>query len=318
MIDLPTSLRTHVGTKLYLSGFSTLPKIYWWGWELLDHPLEFSSLWMYDIDRQAATEQITSAFHFHYGIAGQAVLEFRKFRYTIAPGQAFLIAGPEQFAIAPHPDSPHGRWENLGMMISGGCQIEMAREIMERHGPIFLLHDAHPIIRELVQFIRGGAEEAYPDAVALSAACHPFLLTLSQEAVTAPMTSRIPVAAVIIYMRTHFARHLTLQQLADYASYSVPQLTRLFRAQTGLTPMEYLTRLRLTIAIETLMSQPDLTAARVAGACGFQHKITLYKVTQRYLQCTPSAARKMEWELFIRQIWPEPPFWVAAESAVRE
>lgn len=316
MIDLPPSLRSRKETTVYLGGYTSLPRTFWWGWELLDHHLDFSPLWMYDLAEHTATEQITSSMHFHYGVAGQALLDFRNVRYIIEPGQAFLIAGPESFSLAPDYDSPMGVWENLGIMISGGCQIELAQDILARNGPVFQLYDNHLAIQHLTRLISAGAANAYRTAFALSAAYHPFLLSLYQLAQTALTASRMDVTSVISLMRTQYHLPLTLKGLSEYASCSMPHLTQHFRAQTGYTPMDYLTRIRLTNAIERLMGQPALTITRAASACGFRHPITLYKVTQRYLQCTPADARKMAWQRLIRRIWTKPPFWLLEERPV--
>ena len=74
----------------YLGGFSSLPRVFWCGWEALDHRVEFTPLWMQDVAKHSATAQVTSAMHFHYAISGKAVIEFRKFCYTLEPGQGFL------------------------------------------------------------------------------------------------------------------------------------------------------------------------------------------------------------------------------------
>ena len=310
LLGQPSSLPIQHRTHVYLSGFSTLPRVFWSGRELLNYRAAFSPLWMHDTTRGTSFMQVSSACHFHYALAGQAVLEFRKFRFTLQPGQAFLVAGSEAFAFAPHGDSPRGCWDNIGIMINEGHQVELACEIMERHGPIFQLDDVHPAIQHLLQLIRGGADGAYPDAITLSADYESFLLSLCQFAAQAPTSATLPVTTLINYLHAHYHLPLTMQHLAEYASYSISQLSRHFLAHIGLTPMEYLTRLRLTFAMEALMGQPELTLPRAATMSGFSNRITLYKVTLRYLHCTPTVARQMDWDTLILRIWSTPPDWL--------
>jgi len=73
---------------------------------------------------------------------------------------------------------------------------------------------------------------------------------------------------VIQFLSEHLANPLQLDDLATVAAVSRPQLVRLFRAQTGLSPMRYLENRRLERALE-LLEHTILPIERVAETVGY-------------------------------------------------
>ena len=63
------------------------------------------------------------------------------------------------------------------------------------------------------------------------------------------------------------ASRVTLDALADVAGMSARSLTRTFRIATGISVLEFTTRVRVELA-RTLMHDPGLTMEAVAQRCG--------------------------------------------------
>ena len=91
------------------------------------------------------------------------------------------------------------------------------------------------------------------------------------------------------YMNEHYAEHLTLQEISDQVHLHPNYLCALFRAQTGLTPHRYLTRLRLEKAC-ALMEQ-GCTVREAAEAVGIPPE-NFSRLFKRHLGKTPGACRK--------------------------
>jgi len=73
---------------------------------------------------------------------------------------------------------------------------------------------------------------------------------------------------VCSYIQIHYARKLTLKQLADVHSVSVTQLKRVFRQQTGQTVMAFLNAVRIREA-KRLLREGDRSVGQVAEQTGF-------------------------------------------------
>lgn len=99
------------------------------------------------------------------------------------------------------------------------------------------------------------------------------------------------VETCIAYIKEHYARSVTLEELGALTGYVPLHVLRLFKAEMGKTPHEYLCEVRMTRA-RNLLLNTDLSIARIASECGFQsvsHFQTLFK--QKF-GITPGRFRK--------------------------
>ncbi len=92
-------------------------------------------------------------------------------------------------------------------------------------------------------------------------------------------------------LQARYAEPLRLACLAQAVGLSPNQLTRVFRAGTGLTPHAYLTNLRLQRS-RALLRTGDLPLAEVAAATGFADQAHWQRHWQRRHACTPGAYRR--------------------------
>lgn len=95
-------------------------------------------------------------------------------------------------------------------------------------------------------------------------------------------------------LRPHIARNisrpLTVATLAAHAHIGDRQLTRIFKAELGMTPAAYIEAARVEVARNRLETTDD-TLDRVATECGFGTTDTLTRAFRRSLGITPAAYR---------------------------
>lgn len=77
------------------------------------------------------------------------------------------------------------------------------------------------------------------------------------------------IAAVLTYLREHYAEPLSVEALASMANMSVSTFHDHFKRSTDLAPMQYLKRLRLLRA-QQLLTREGLGVAQVAHRVGYQ------------------------------------------------
>ncbi len=94
------------------------------------------------------------------------------------------------------------------------------------------------------------------------------------------------------FLDKHYGETVSITVLADMLQVSSAHLNRLFKTHTGLSPRQYLMRLRLTAA-EELLAASDMTLGEVAIACGFQDKYHLSHVFKNSFDLPPGAYRKI-------------------------
>ncbi len=99
------------------------------------------------------------------------------------------------------------------------------------------------------------------------------------------------VRRVTEYIRWGYADELGLQELASIACLSPFHLLRTFQKQTGVTPHEYLTQVRVEQARGMLRGQERL--ADIAQRTGFADQSHLTRTFKRRYGVTPGAFRKI-------------------------
>ena len=94
-----------------------------------------------------------------------------------------------------------------------------------------------------------------------------------------------------IYVRSCYMKHSETLALAIAAGLSVSRLSHLFHAQVGVTPMQYLERLRIQHARELLLMS-GRSVSEVAYAVGFENPLYFSRVFRRHAATSPRAFRK--------------------------
>jgi AraC family transcriptional regulator len=99
------------------------------------------------------------------------------------------------------------------------------------------------------------------------------------------------VKRVTAYMRDRLSTEITLQELANIVSQSRFHFCTAFRGATGMTPYEYLTRMRMQVACSLLTTTP-LTIGDVAAAVGYSSLPAFSTAFRRYAGTSPRSYRK--------------------------
>ena len=87
------------------------------------------------------------------------------------------------------------------------------------------------------------------------------------------------------------SKSYTLGELASACSYSKNNLIRIFKEQTGMPPLSYLTVLRLQKAKE-LLEHTETDVGQIAHLCGFGSYINFYKHFKSAEGCAPGTWRQ--------------------------
>ncbi|MNM64515.1 HTH-type transcriptional activator RhaS [compost metagenome] len=93
------------------------------------------------------------------------------------------------------------------------------------------------------------------------------------------------------HIQDNLSRRITVAELAQVACLSPSHFHAQFKDSVGLTPHQYLLKLRLDSAAR-LLRESDLPLVRVAGECGFSSQSALTTAMRRYLGLTPKSLRR--------------------------
>lgn len=124
-----------------------------------------------------------------------------------------------------------------------------------------------------------------------------------QSTARRPPAEAVPVAtyrtsivdSAVRFMQDHLQRDFSMAELAAHVGYSSRQLARIFRSAFGMTPLQYLHRLRLRTAAMLLVEQPDMTVRQVAAHVGME-PVYFTRLFRRAFGAVPSEYRNRQRE----------------------
>lgn len=153
---------------------------------------------------------------------------------------------------------------------SGGrASIDVAAAILQRHVDAATVQKALRIL--LVEDAqRASAPQPHPPGT---------------KPVTHPRVKR-----VVHLMEQHIGQPLSLDELAARVDMSVRHLQRLFKTQTGESPLAYARRMRLRTAA-WLLTDSDRTVAEIAAICGFADASHMGREFRKEFGVAPNAYR---------------------------
>lgn len=173
--------------------------------------------------------------------------------------------------VAVQADAIYVRDDNVATSAGVSAGIDLALGLVdEDHGP----DAARTVARNLVVFLRRpGGQSQFSVRNEMPPARTPALRAVLDAVVADPAADH------------------TLTGMAARAMVSERHLTRLFQRELGITPGQYVTRVRVQAA-RTLLESCDAGVEAVARRCGFGSDETLRRVFLQVLGITPTAYRQ--------------------------
>lgn len=92
------------------------------------------------------------------------------------------------------------------------------------------------------------------------------------------------------YIQENLHTAFNIRQLADKACMSEPNFYRQFKAQFGLSPLEFINQQRIRLA-QQLLKTTSRSVSDISVTCGFNNLNHFLKLFKRYNQLTPSQYR---------------------------
>jgi len=92
------------------------------------------------------------------------------------------------------------------------------------------------------------------------------------------------------WLEAHLSEKISLDRLVSHIGYGRSRFFALFKAHSGLTPIEWVTRKRIDLS-KGLLKGTDLTVREITARCGFSSAVFFARVFTRYIGESPSSWR---------------------------
>lgn len=99
------------------------------------------------------------------------------------------------------------------------------------------------------------------------------------------------VKRIIQYLNLHYREKISLDQIAQNMYLSTFYISKIFKSETGDTPINYLIRLRMEKARELLEEAEPLSIQDIAGSVGYEDAYHFSKLFKKHFGIAPSKWR---------------------------
>ncbi|MBW7476761.1 AraC family transcriptional regulator [Paenibacillus oenotherae] len=243
--------------------------------------------------------KVYSFYLLHHILSGSGTFTCGDEVYELRAGQSFLIPPEQLISYESHGDNPwHYRW----IAFEGRDAGELAASVgLTAAQPIVDTGTNRRIAVLFRNMERTFRKRGAPSSVLLRSTGYLQLLFAEYAALAADNGDRLMTAVedeealsrqVIRYFSSQYAEPVSMESMADTLGYNRAYLSRLFKQQTGMTPVTFLLKLRLDKARLLLRERTELTIEQIASSAGFQDPLYFSKQFRRFYGQPPSAYRE--------------------------
>lgn len=233
-----------------------------------------------------------SSWLMQYCLEGQGIMEVEGKPIPLEKGDCIVtFPGQTRYERADDNDP----WAFLWISLRG----ESTRQFFEQMGltpenPVLPGCGRSRIPMLMEQLVETSGSQGLQDDFMLASRLFAFFdacLRFRQEQEKLAGSGSAYVEKAEAYLRENYTRQaLTVAELARHLGLNRSYLYEIFKAHTGLSPQEYLTRLRIRKSCE-LLQLPQITAASAAYSVGYEPSV-FSKAFKRAMGMTPAQYKR--------------------------
>lgn len=240
---------------------------------------------------------------FQYTLDGEGMLESDGKSSRIGPGRAMMLNIPGNHVYYFPEDSES--WTFIFALISPTLIQPIWEEARKKLGETPYFPQTSKPIRLLHEIF----EEAYAGRITDSFTASSWgyqLVTELCRFATIPQGDRRDWPAIVRqmaqYFETHYAQMIGLDTLAEELQLSKYHLIRTFSAAVGITPNEYLNKVRIEQAMR-LLRHSDLSVEQIAERVGYSSGSYFIKVFRKITGITPGRFRSGQEQITVNRLF---------------
>lgn len=235
-------------------------------------------------------------FLLHYVERGKGNFRTEFASYELQPNDCFLIQPDQLVSYASDVNEP---WRYRWIAFTG----ESAAELITRAGftpqfPVF--HSKNDSrIPEIIEAVLASFRTKKLSSHLFSLGSLHLIMAEAQEALL--LESALPIGEssvqrivkqMIHYMSGQYAHPVSIEQMCSSLGYNRAYLSRIFKKETGVTPVTYLLKLRIDKSRQLLRERPELSIEQIASSVGLTDPLYFSRQFRRFHGETPSEYRK--------------------------
>jgi AraC-like DNA-binding protein len=235
--------------------------------------------------------QIRDYYLIHFITAGRGVFQCRGKRYSLTAGESFFIFPGEIIQYEADESDP---WRYCWVALQGKQVPRLMQELeVSPESPVAAPADARrtkAAYRQLLRCLeRGGVKSGLQSAAytLLILACYMRdAATAAADGAGERGIAHQQIEQAMRYLTLQYYQPISIGQMAREMGYHRTHFCKLFKQIAGLSPYQYLTKVRMNQS--ALLLQESLTIQQVASAVGYHDPLYFSKQFRKYFGVPPS------------------------------
>jgi AraC-like DNA-binding protein len=228
--------------------------------------------------RSYSTKPVSHSHDYHQlvlPLKGVIAISVGDFQGKVAPGECVVVKASQTHLFTAMPEAR--------FVVADMPKLPDNLATAERC--VFAINQS---LWAFLQFVAKQLEQAVNSELEL-AMFNTFNLLLAEQIMQPKVDSRISEA--LLYIDSHISTPLQIKHLASIACLSPTQFKLLFKQQTGLTVMNYVTKQRMEKA-QALLSHTDYPLQRISELVGYNELSSFSRSFSKYFGLSPSKFKK--------------------------
>ena len=226
----------------------------------------------------------------HLVISGKGTYHVGKKAYSVCAHQAFLIRPQEVTFYAADKAEP---WEYLWFAFDGTEADALISSFFCGDAPYVISAASEARLARLLHTAIPSFQQHKLEPLELSGWCYLFFSCFNRQAEKRQKNFKDTYLHDILnYMRYNYMHDINIDQLSAQLGIDRTYLYKIVKNDTGHSPKEYITLLRIEAA-KNLLQHSKYSITDISAACGFHDHSSFCKVFKRYAHDTPSHYRQL-------------------------
>lgn len=228
----------------------------------------------------------------HYIMDGKGIYQVGEKKYKLSKGQGFLIEPEELTFYQADQEEP---WSYLWVGVGGTGAKKFIQDLGLNSQQLIFQCDDGERLKEIILDMLKHTKSTVSNLYYLQGKLYEFFSVLATDMVIENFTEDTKenhyVQEAISYIRNHYAKGITVEELAQYLGVNRSYLYTIFKNKLDLSPKEFLTKFQISRAKEQL-TLTDESVEYIAASCGYRSTLVFTKNFKQEIGMTPTEYRR--------------------------
>ncbi|MBE9915020.1 AraC family transcriptional regulator [Paenibacillus donghaensis] len=233
----------------------------------------------------------------HYVESGRGQFRSEQHFYELGEGSCFLIHPGRLISYASDVSDP---WRYRWMAFSGSDAKTLVENAGFTGGQCVLFTGPESLIPSSISHI-SNAFYSKKESADMAALGYLYLMfseareILASEIRLTGIESQVQrtVKQMIHYLSAQYAHPVSIEQMSESLGYNRAYLSRIFKKETGMSPVTYLLKLRIDKSRKLLRERPELSIEQIAASVGLTDALYFSRQFKRLCGHSPSQYRAL-------------------------